>query len=156
MAKNSNPTLADASIAAADGLSMTMAGIGNAVLAGGSGANTFTVSGWHGTGTLTGGGGSDTVAATKDANFVLTNTSLATGDGMALTLAGIGTAKLTGGALGQHLHRLGLDRGRHPDRRRRGRHRGGDEGRQLHPDQHVAGDRRRDEADPVRRSPWTP
>src|SRR5256885_12359288 len=51
-----------------------------------------------GSGTITGGGGADTVSATKDANFTLSNTALTSSDGMSLMLSGIGTANLTGGA----------------------------------------------------------
>ena len=58
------------------------------------GTNTFTVTGWTGTGTLTG-GGSDTVVATKTTgNITLTNTSLVTGT-MSLTLSGITLDTLT-------------------------------------------------------------
>ncbi len=77
---------------------MNLAGIETANLTGGASANTFTVSGWTGHGTITGGGGSDTIAATKDANFTLTDSSLGTSDGMTLALLAIGTANLTGGA----------------------------------------------------------
>ena len=44
----------------------------------GASANTFTVTGWTGGGSLTGGGvpGGDTVVLTKDADFTLTDTSL--------------------------------------------------------------------------------
>src|SRR5205085_1605694 len=65
-------------------------GLGNfevATLSGGASANAFTVSGWTGSGTITGGGGADTVSATKDANFTLSNTALTSSDGMSLTLS---------------------------------------------------------------------
>src|SRR5207253_565522 len=76
---------------------ISLANVTNASLSGGVGDTTFTVSGWTGTGTITGGGGADVVAATKDANFTLTDTSLASSDGMSLTLSAIGAANLTGG-----------------------------------------------------------
>jgi Ca2+-binding RTX toxin-like protein len=79
-------------------MSMTLAGIEAANLTGGASANSFTVSGWTGTGSLAGSSGTDTLIASKDANFTLANTSLATSDGMALNLAGIEVANLTGGA----------------------------------------------------------
>ncbi len=97
-AKDVNFTLTNTLLASSDGMNLTLSAIGTANLTGGAGANTFTVSGWTGLGTITGGGGSDVIAATKDSNFTLTNTSLATADGMNLTLAAIGTANLTGGA----------------------------------------------------------
>ena len=67
-------------------------------MTGGTSANTFTVGGWTGSGSLTGGGGADVVAATKNADFTLTDGQLATSDGMSLGLVGIGTANLTGDA----------------------------------------------------------
>src|SRR5205807_2504368 len=57
-----------------------------------TGGNTFTVSGWTGSGSLT--GSSDIVAATKGANFTLTNTALSAG-AMVLSLSGITTANVT-------------------------------------------------------------
>ncbi|TMC67653.1 MAG: hypothetical protein E6J13_16180 [Chloroflexi bacterium] len=72
--------------------------IEDADLTGGGSENTFTVSGWTGSGTLAGAGGSDTVVATKNANFTLTNASVATTDGMNLALSSIEAANLTGGA----------------------------------------------------------
>lgn len=63
-----------------------------------AGANTFTAGGWTGGGSLTGGDGSDTVVAGKDADFTLTNTALSAGDGLDLTLAAVEVANLTGGA----------------------------------------------------------
>ena len=70
----------------------------SASLTGGGAANTFTVSGWTGEGSVDGGGGSDTVVLTKDAaTFTLTGTSLSATGGPNLTLIGIGTATLTGG-----------------------------------------------------------
>ena len=91
-------TLTNNSLTSTAKLSMTLAGIGTANLTGGSGSNSFTVSGWTGAGSLTGGGGSNTVVATKDVNFALTNSSLTTSGGMNLSLASIGTANLTGGS----------------------------------------------------------
>jgi hypothetical protein len=95
--KDTTFTLADATLASGDGMDLTLSGIGAANLTGGPGNNTFDVSGWHGTGSLTGGGGADTVVAAKNTNFALSDTALAAGDGLNLTLSGIGTAVLTGG-----------------------------------------------------------
>jgi parallel beta-helix repeat protein len=96
--KNANFTLSNSALSASDGLNMVLSGITVANLTGGTGANTFTVDGWSGSGTMTGGGGADTIAATKNTNFTLSTTNLYGGDGMALGLSGIGAANLTGGA----------------------------------------------------------
>lgn len=75
----------------------TLAGLEDAHLTGGVNSNTFTVTSWTGMGTFVGGGAFDTLAVTKDGNFMLTDTSLVTSDGMNLTLAGFVRANLTGG-----------------------------------------------------------
>ena len=72
---------------------LTLSGITTANLTDVGSGNTFTVSGWTGTGSLT--GTLDTVTATKNANYTLTNTSLSSTDGMSLGLSGITTANLT-------------------------------------------------------------
>ncbi len=95
--KDANVTLTNSSIAASDGLSMTLSGIASAGLTGGASSNTFTVSGWTGKGSVNGGGGSDTIVATKDAGFTLTNGALTTTDGMSLTLSAVAAANLAGG-----------------------------------------------------------
>jgi len=96
--KGANFTLANGSLAASDGLSVTVSGftIANLTVTGGS--HSVTVSGWTGTGTITGTGASDSISATKNGDFTLGNTSLVTTDGMSLTLASVGGANLTGGA----------------------------------------------------------
>src|SRR5581483_10633471 len=76
---------------------LSLTSIEAANLTGGPTGNVFDVSGWTGTGSLTGGGGSDTVAATKDRDFSLSDTTLSSSDGMSLTLSGVRTARLTGG-----------------------------------------------------------
>ena len=57
------------------------------------GGNTVAVTGWTGSGTLTGTG--DTVVESTSANVTLTNTSLAVSGLPTLTLSGITTANLT-------------------------------------------------------------
>src|SRR5581483_8279423 len=88
----------------ADGMDLTLANIGKALLTdnSASGGNTFTIDHtWTGTATLTGpaaGAGVtlDTVSVTKAGGFDLTSTSLTdTADGMDLTLTNIGKALLT-------------------------------------------------------------
>ena len=61
-----------------------------------SGGNTFTVSGWTGGGSLTDSGtAGDTVTASKNASYTLSNLGLSSTDGMVLGLSGITTANLT-------------------------------------------------------------
>lgn len=68
-------------------------------LTGGASANTFTVSGWTGTGSLVGGGGAgDTVVISKNANLTLLASSLQASDGLNLQLTGFTKATLTGGS----------------------------------------------------------
>ena len=60
--------------------------------------NSFDVSGWTGSGTLTAteaAGTVSTIVATKSAGYTLTNTSLSSTDGMNLSLRGMTTANLT-------------------------------------------------------------
>jgi predicted outer membrane repeat protein len=58
----------------------------------GSGHNTFTVSGWTGTGGIT--GTAETAVATKSAGFTLANSALSSTDGMSLTISGFSAANL--------------------------------------------------------------
>ncbi|MFO0925869.1 MAG: hypothetical protein U0736_02390 [Gemmataceae bacterium] len=98
--KNADFVLTDASLTASDGLALTLtpaSGIRRAALTGGAGNNRFDVSGWTGSGTLNGSTGTDTVAAAKDRDITLTNVALTSTDGMAITLAAIETAELSGG-----------------------------------------------------------
>lgn len=75
-----------------------LANLQRATLRGGASSNTFTVSGWTGTGSLVGGGGtSDAIVASKNANFVLVPSTLSSSDGLFLALSGIANATLTGG-----------------------------------------------------------
>jgi outer membrane protein OmpA-like peptidoglycan-associated protein/Ca2+-binding RTX toxin-like protein len=97
--KDEDFTLTDTSLTASDGMSLTLSSdIEVANLTGGAGANTFTVSGWTGSGTLSDAGSNDIVAATKNENFTLTDGSLSATDGMNLNLSSIQVANLTGGA----------------------------------------------------------
>ena len=60
------------------------------------GGNTFTVTGWTNTGSLTNTGATpDTVAVSSGGDYTLTNSSLTSSTGLNLTLSGIGTANLT-------------------------------------------------------------
>ena len=76
----------------------TLASIEDAILTGGAGNNIFTVSGWTGTATINGAGGTaDTIVSSNDAGFVLTNTSLTRSTGSVFSLTGIEQGTLTGG-----------------------------------------------------------
>jgi Ca2+-binding RTX toxin-like protein len=62
------------------------------------GSSTFDVSGWTGTGAITGQGAADLLIVTRNANITLADDGLSTGDGLHLSLDGIEAAVLTGGA----------------------------------------------------------
>ena len=98
--KNANFTLADSGLQTSDGMNLSLDDeFATANLTGGAGANIFNVGGWSHAGTLTGGGGADSIVATKDADFTISNTGLHASDGLNLVLSGtFMTAKLTGGA----------------------------------------------------------
>jgi hypothetical protein len=104
LSRDADFTLTNASLTTTDGINFPLAGFEAANLTGGTGANSFTVSGWTGGGTITGGGGADKIVAVKaqtaDASthgftFTLADTALATTDGMSFTLAAIGSADLS-------------------------------------------------------------
>ena len=96
-------TLTNTSLSSTDGMSLTLnntnGNINVANLSAYNNAHTFNLSNaggtWTGTGSLSNNVGSGTVAATKNADFTLTNSSLAASDGLSMTLAGFGTANLT-------------------------------------------------------------
>ena len=96
-------TLTDTSLTGMGTDSLLNLSLRTANLTGGSGANTFTVSGWTGSGTFVGNGGADTIVAQKsggvgsEITFNLSNSALRTTDGLNLTLMnGITKATLTG------------------------------------------------------------
>ena len=94
---SSNYTLANGSLIGTGSASFTdnLTGIKVATLSGASPtSNSFTVSGWTGSGSLTAPSGTGAVAATKSGNVTLSNTSLSSGDGMSLNMSGIVTANL--------------------------------------------------------------
>ena len=86
-------TLTNASLAGTGLATLNLNGFTTADLTDTGSGNTFTVSGWTGAGTLA--GSVDTLTASKAFGFTLSNTSLASGDGMSLGLSGFGTANLT-------------------------------------------------------------
>src|SRR5262249_57879906 len=78
---------------------MALSGIEIATLAGGSGKNSFDISGWTGTGSLTGSGDpASQVVATANADFTLSDTQLTISGRANMTLSKIFVANLTGGA----------------------------------------------------------
>ncbi len=91
-------TLSNTSLIRTGQATLTLSAIEVAQLSGGTGDDTFTVSGWTSNGSLLGSGGSDIVAATKNFDFTISDTSLVNSDGMTMNLSGIGTANLTGGS----------------------------------------------------------
>ena len=83
----------------ADGMSLTISGMGTANITGGAANNTYNVSGWTGAGNFAAGGGTDTLNYTNDVSgIVLTNTSVAISGGASVTLSGFEVANLTGGS----------------------------------------------------------
>jgi hypothetical protein len=96
--KTASFTLTNTSLSSTDGMSLTWnnGGITTANLTDTGGGNTFTVSGWTHGGSLTDSSSTaDTIVAKKAASYTLSNTSLASTDGMSLGLSGFATANLT-------------------------------------------------------------
>ncbi|MGC8989005.1 MAG: Calx-beta domain-containing protein, partial [Verrucomicrobiia bacterium] len=78
----------------------TLDSIEIANLTGGAGANSFTLTGWTGTGSINGAGGIDTIVWEADANFVLTDTSIKVtidATSTSMTLSSVERATLVGG-----------------------------------------------------------
>ena len=80
---------------------LVLGGIESAELTGGAGDDLFDVSGWAGTGKITGGLGIDTLVASNDADMLLSDIALSRTAGKtslgSMTLAGLESAQLTGG-----------------------------------------------------------
>jgi hypothetical protein len=96
VSRDANFTLTNTSLTTSAGDSYSIANIQQANLTmTGTDAHTFDVSGWSGGGQLTGNGYS-TLQATKNANFTLTNNSLASSDGMNVSYSGLTTLNVTG------------------------------------------------------------
>jgi Ca2+-binding RTX toxin-like protein len=94
--KNSNFTLSDSSLVVG-AFTVTLASIEVANLTALGASNAFDVSGWSGSGSITGFGGTTMISVTKDSDMFLTDSSLNVGT-MSLALSKIYRAKLTGGA----------------------------------------------------------
>jgi Ca2+-binding RTX toxin-like protein len=93
---DANFTLTNTLLSRSTGGSFTLSGIKQAQLTGGTSANSFTISGWTGAATLTGGGGADKVVATGAGNFTLSDTLLTHSTGGTFALSGITLARLQG------------------------------------------------------------
>ena len=100
-AKTVNQTLTNSRLIATDGLHIPLIGIANADLTDSStgthAAVFLDVSGWTGGGALVG-SGNDTVVATKNSNFTLSDSLVTASDGLSMTLSGFVVAELFGGA----------------------------------------------------------
>jgi|GEM_PF-2410024 len=91
--------LTDTQLTRTGATALTLNRLESALLTGGAAANVFTVSGWSGTGTVDGQGGSDTIVASNDvADFTLSDTALGRTDHGSIALTGVEVAQLTGGA----------------------------------------------------------
>ena len=95
--KNAGFTLTNTSLSSTDGMSLALSGITIANLTATGGGHTFTVSGWTGTGSLT--GTAATVTDSAGGGFTLTTTTLIAPN-TTLTLSGITTANLTDVGIG--------------------------------------------------------
>jgi hypothetical protein len=94
--KQAGYTLSNATLSSTDGMVLGLHGFSTANLTDTTGGHGFTMNGWTGTGSLTDSAATpDTIAASKSAGFTLTNTSLASSDGMTLGISGFSTANLT-------------------------------------------------------------
>jgi serralysin len=75
-----------------------LSGFENAIITGGSSANTFNLSNWNQAATLNGAGGDDKLIAAGNVNFTLTDQTLTRSTGGAIALTSIEQAELIGGA----------------------------------------------------------
>lgn len=103
--------LAPGSLEAAGVTTVTLQNIESADLAGGPGDNRFDLTAWTGTGTVTGGGGDDTLVAGGVGNFRLSDTEFQREASTPVVLDGIANAELTGN-VGANRFDVGLFIGR--------------------------------------------
>jgi hypothetical protein len=87
-------TLSNWNLRLSNGDSYSLSSIGEAVLTGGPGNNTFDVGNWTGAGILDGGGGNNQIVATEDADFVLSDASLTISTGADFSLGSVQSARL--------------------------------------------------------------
>jgi hypothetical protein len=98
--RDTNFTLSANMLVLANGGSFKLVNIQKVLLTGGPTGSRFDVGGWNGAATLTGIGGTNTVVANRNANFVLSDSSLTVSGGGTFTLVNIHNAALTGGVSG--------------------------------------------------------
>jgi hypothetical protein len=98
--RDTNFTLTADTLTLANGGTFHLVNIQNVLLTGGPSGSAFDVGGWGGSATLTGVGGTNTVVASRGANFILTDSSLAISGGGTFTLVNVRNAILTGGTSG--------------------------------------------------------
>ena len=98
VSKDVNFTLTNSSLQTSDGVSISLSGITKATLTGGGGDNTFNLTGWTGSGKISGGAGNDTLTLTRDADITLAPTTLASPGYGTMSLSAIDVANLTGGS----------------------------------------------------------
>lgn len=96
---DANMSLSNAALSVAGGASVSLVSFEIANLTGGAGDNVFTVGGWTKGGTINGGGGSDTLAVTKNTSMTLSNSLFSATDLTSLSLSSIEDAQLVGGAV---------------------------------------------------------
>src|SRR5262249_38684524 len=98
--KNADFTLTNSLLTTSDQMQMSLTGITVANLTATTAPHSFALNSalgkWTGAGALTNSGGAGTVTSSRDANFTLTNSSLAASDGLAMNLWGVTIANLTG------------------------------------------------------------
>lgn len=97
---DTNFTLNDSSLSRSDGTVFSLIGISVADLTGGSSDNTFTVTGWSGSGTINGNGGVDTLIAANIIGAVLSDAVLSRGGDGNLDLDEIEDAEFTTSIVG--------------------------------------------------------
>ena len=95
------------------GGALNLQNVQNFTLTGGSKNDTFDITGWTGSGTIVGGGGSDTVDIQKSVSMGVNGNYIGAADGMLMTESGIAATVLQGHGDRQHyLHRQRLEQQR--------------------------------------------
>ncbi len=95
---NTHFTLTNSSLVRGTSETDSLNNIEVANLVGGANSNTFTLTGWTGTGSINGRGGNDTLVWAANANFTLSNGSILVSTALGpMSLASIEAASLTGG-----------------------------------------------------------
>jgi SdrD B-like domain/RTX calcium-binding nonapeptide repeat (4 copies) len=98
--RDTNFILSANTLVLANGGTFKLVNIQNVLLTGGPSGSSFNIGGWNGAATLTGVGGTNTVVASRNANFVLSDPLLTVSGGGTFTLVNVHNAVLTGGVSG--------------------------------------------------------